>query len=139
MQPVHQFAEHLHLLRELGILPEVILVMVLQDQRHPAPLRLRQAGLDVLDHDLQALRPLSVAAAAAPTARGNNVRPELSRHPDPVFLPLDLALTAQRPDPSCEKSGEQHSMGMVIPARLNGSAQSPAQRLQVRPARAKPL
>ena len=92
---IDQVAEDVHLLGELGILPVVVLVVVLQDQRDAALRRVRQTGGDALGGVPQAvlarhLRPPLAAEHAA-------VLPaELRAHVDPALLLLDLLLAKRR-------------------------------------------
>ena len=89
---IDERTKQIHLLGELGILPEVVLVVILDDQRDPQLARQRQAGADRLGGEGHAL----LRAQLRPPLSGERPAPagaERVGHPDPGFLFFDLALT----------------------------------------------
>src|SRR5205814_3065749 len=77
------------LLRELGVLPEFVLVMVLENECDDAAPCFRQAGFDALHHAVEAL----LARQPGPTLAGQHPamrRAQLGAHPDPGPLSLYL-------------------------------------------------
>ena len=82
---IHEAAEHIHLLRELRILPKIVLVMVFQNEGDSALLGIRQAGVNglrrephaVIDRDFRATLTAEHAAIGAAQRK---------RHVDPAPL-----------------------------------------------------
>jgi hypothetical protein len=95
LDPINEFAKYIHLLGKFRILPVVVLVVVLNDQRDPALGGVRNARLDAVG---------GVANSIGP----GNLRPPLARkhaaefgaqcrpHVDPRFLRVDLLLAECR-------------------------------------------
>ena len=86
---VDELAENIHLLGELGILPEAVFGVVFEDQRDAAVLGMGQAGLDRFGRERHALvdRQLRPPLAGEHAAVGAAQR---VRHVDPAYLLGDL-------------------------------------------------
>ena len=83
-QGVHQGAEDVHLLRELRVEPEVVLVVVLEDERHAAFLGMRDAGADAVGGEAHTFGVGELGAtlaakhaAVGPAQRVGHVNPAL--------------------------------------------------------------
>src|SRR5260370_403848 len=90
IDPGDEFAEHVHPLSELRILPVIVLVMVLDNERDSRPRRVRKAGLDALGRVANpvAARYLRAALAGKYAAV---FRPQCRRHFDPMLFRVDLS------------------------------------------------
>ncbi len=89
---IDEFAEDIHLLCELGILPEIVLVVIFDDERDAALLCVWQARINRVRRELHAFVDAefgsSLAAEHAAVAATERVR-----HVDPAFLLRDLFFT----------------------------------------------
>ena len=91
LDPLDEVAEDIHLLGELGVGPVVVLVVVLDDQRHAVLSGEWGAGLDALGRVLDAVRAADLGTPLA--GEDPAVRPaEGCGHLDPEFLLVDLLL-----------------------------------------------
>ena len=107
---VHNLDKNVHLLRELGVLPVVVLVVVLHGQDDAVLLRERQQALDT--------RTTWATPASRATARGGAGRKERGRSLPPKNAVISI-IRFSRSISFCRsagsgwvKSGEQQSMGI---------------------------